>query len=132
MVEGIKERLKCSSVLSIIEKEKKKLTRATLKDLDKIPKIINLIKDVDIVRDMERCERNEYIILFITYLYSPQSIFGNKLVNGLRPITARGLEVSPARASNILANAIGRFEVYKSFRENLQHIYTSIRQKVNL
>lgn len=132
MVEGIEERLKCSSVLSVIEKEKIKLTRATLKDLDRIPKIIDLIKCVDIVRDMERYESNEYIILFITYLYSPQSIFGNKLVNGLRPIIAKELELSPERVSNILANAIGRFEVYRNFKKNLQYIYTSIRRKAHL
>lgn len=116
--------------LSLRESE---LTRPTLSDLNLIPTIYDWFMEAA----KELPERNKSIlnkefIFIVMFLYSPGTLAGGKMKNGLRSKIGDTLGIIGKSAiSDKLDTLVFNYRMYKYFRNDLNNIYSSIMKRIN-
>lgn len=120
------------SRLSAREKE---LTEPTLTNLDMIGQLYEHFKEVHQELHLSGrvnsvTNRNKFIYI-ILYLYSPSSLAGGKMKNGLRSKLSEVLQLNAGSAiSDNRNNSVFSCRLYKYFRQDVDKIFDEIMKRV--
>ena len=116
--------------LSLRESE---LTRPTLSDLNLIPTIYDwFLEAAKTIPKRNKSILNKEFIFIVIFLYSPGTLAGGKMKNGLRSKIGDTLGIiGRSSISDKLDTLVFHYRMYKYFRNDLNHIYSSIMKRIN-
>lgn len=116
--------------LSLRESE---LTRPTLSDLNLIPTIYDwFLEAAKTLPERNKSILNKEFIFIVIFLYSPGTLAGEKMKNGLRSKIGDTLGIiGRSSISDKLDTLVFHYRMYKYFRNDLNHIYSSIMKRIN-
>lgn len=113
-----------------LSSEKARLMKPILYDYVLIPDIYNVF--VEEARKLKPClnvsstDAKRVFLFIILYLYSPRTLFGNKMRKGLRPELKRLFNCDPTVLSYYSRNLSFFYQVYPSFRSNVNILLDAI------
>ena len=119
---------------SRLSEREKELTEPTLTDLEMIGTLYNWFQDIISQKEKFRVgnvtQRKKFIFI-ILFLYSPSTLAGGKMKNGLRDKLAEVLGVNAQTTiSNNRNNLVFSYQLYKYFRQDADWIYGEIMEKL--
>ena len=108
---------------SKLSEREKELTEPILTDLDMIGMLYRWFQEIisqkEIFRSGNVTQRKKFIFI-ILFLYSPSTLAGGKMKNGLRDKLAEVLGV----------NAQTTYQLYKYFRQDVDWIYGEMMERI--
>lgn len=113
----------------------RELTTPQLTDLELIPVIYGWFREILSHRSPASswgsvAQRKKFIFI-ILYLYSPGTLVGVKMVNGLRDKISEVVNInSRSTISDNCVNALFMYQNYKSFRSDIENIYAEIMKRL--
>lgn len=119
---------------SELERKEAELATPMLNDLEHIPQIFEWFCELS--GDSEdggklNTDRKMQFLIIIMFFYSPISLTGHRIPNGIRDILAELLGYkSKSAVSNHLKNLVPTYDNYKMFREEVDLLYASIRSRL--
>ena len=119
---------------SKLSEREKELTEPTLTDLNMIETLYGWFQEIISQKEMFRLgnvtQRKKFIFI-ILFLYSPSTLAGGKMKNGLRNKLAEVLGVSAQTAiSDNLNYLVFSYQLYKYFRQDVDWIYGEILERL--
>ena len=119
---------------SKLSEREKELTEPTLTDLNMIETLYGWFQEIISQKEMFRLgnvtQRKKFIFI-ILFLYSPSTLAGGKMKNGLRNKLAEVLGVSAQTAiSDNRNNLVFSYQLYKYFRRDVDWIYGEILERL--
>ena len=124
----------CAQETELLEL-KSELATPLLEDVQYIPMLAEWFCDLSNIgvelREIATRQKNEYLFI-ILLLYSPMTLAGEKLVNGLRNILAEMFGYkSPSGISNLLAgDMVFQYKCDKELRADVDRIYVEIIRRL--
>lgn len=119
---------------SELERKEAELATPMLNDLEHIPQIFEWFCELS--GDSEdggklNTDRKMQFLIIIMFFYSPISLTGHRIPNGIRDILAELLGYkSKSAVSNHLKNLVPTYDNYRMFREEVDLLYASIRSRL--
>lgn len=119
---------------SKLSEREKELTEPTLTDLNMIGTLYGWFQEIISQKEMFRVgnvtQRKKFIFI-ILFLYSPSTLAGGKMKNGLRDKLAEVLGVNAQTTiSNNRNNLVFSYQLYKYFRQDVDWIYGEIQERL--
>lgn len=119
---------------SKLSEREKELTEPTLTDLNMIETLYGWFQEIISQKGMfglgNVTQRKKFIFI-ILFLYSPSTLAGGKMKNGLRNKLAEVLGVSAQTAiSDNRNNLVFSYQLYKYFRQDVDWIYGKILERL--
>ena len=114
----------------------RELTTPLLTDLELIPVIYGWFREILSHRAHPSTwgsvtQRKKFIFI-ILYLYSPGTLVGVKMVNGLRDKISEVVNInSRSTISDNCVNALFMYQNYKGFRSDIENIYSEIMNRLS-
>lgn len=120
---------------SRLSERENELAKPLLTDLDMIPRIYEWFKEILSLRDcpprIESVTQRKKFLFIILFLYSPSTLAGGRLLNGVRSALRDVFpKVAPCVISNNLADITFIYQQYKDFRNDVGEIYEEIRRRL--
>ena len=117
-----------------MSEREKELTEPTLTDLNMIETLYGWFQEIISQKEMFRLgnvtQRKKFIFI-ILFLYSPSTLAGGKMKNGLRNKLAEVLGVSAQTAiSDNRNNLVFSYQLYKYFRQDVDWIYGEMMKRL--
>ena len=117
-----------------IREQKSKLSEPILTDLDMIGMLYRWFQEIisqkEIFRSGNVTQRKKFIFI-ILFLYSPSTLAGGKMKNGLRDKLAEVLGVNAQTTiSNNRNNLVFSYQLYKYFRQDVDWIYGEMMERI--
>ncbi|WP_148296587.1 hypothetical protein [Phocaeicola paurosaccharolyticus] len=122
-LKSIKEEREC------LYQAEKKLSTPILRDMSLIPELYSYYRKLyPIPGGRQRISLyNKYFVFSIIYLYSPNTLAGNQIKNGLREKIAETVGINNGtRISQLCANLAFDYETYKDFRDTMDNVYNEL------
>ena len=121
---------------SKLSEREKELTEPTLTDLNMIETLYGWFQEIisqkEIFRSGNVTQRKKFIFI-ILFLYSPSTLAGGKMKNGLRDKLAEVLGVNAQTTiSNNCNNLVFSYQLYKYFRQDVDWIYGEMMERIKL
>jgi len=119
---------------SELERKEAELATPMLNDLEHIPQIFEWFCELS--GDSEdggklNTDRKMQFLIIIMFFYSPISLTGHRIPNGIRDILTELLGYkSKSAVSNHLKNLVPTYDNYRMFREEVDLLYASIRSRL--
>lgn len=118
-----------------LSERENELAQPLLTDLDMIPRIYEWFKDILSARDcpprLESVTQRKKFLFIILFLYSPSTLAGGRLQNGVRAALRDVFpEIAPCVISNNIADITFIYQQYKDFRKDVEEIYEGIRWRL--
>lgn len=112
---------------------KSELTRPMLSNLDLIPTLYDwFLEAAKKLPKRNKSILNKEFIFIVLFLYSPGTLAGGKMKNGLRSKIGDTLGIiGKSSISDKLDSLVFHYRMYKYFRNDLNHIYSSIKKRIN-
>jgi len=122
--------------ISKLKVEEKQLLAPSVKDLSKVSRVVGIIDSDDrrlhIYGQMDSTTRRQTKIFIILWLYSPGTLLGDDMPNGLRKTISSELHASPSRISD-LAHDVGFLWFNSSdFREHVEYLWCEVQARLDL
>ena len=119
---------------SKLSEREKELTEPTLTDLNMIETLYGWFQEIisqkEIFRSGNVTQRKKFIFI-ILFLYSPSTLAGGKMKNGLRDKLAEVLGVNAQTTiSNNCNNLVFSYQLYKYFRQDVDWIYGEMMERI--
>lgn len=119
---------------SKLSEREKELTEPTLTDLNMIETLYGWFQEIISQKEMFRLgnvtQRKKFIFI-ILFLYSPNTLAGGKMKNGLRNKLAEVLGVSAQTAISDNRNSlVFSYQLYKYFRQDVDWVFTEMMKRV--
>ena len=119
---------------SKLSEREKELTEPILTDLDMIGMLYRWFQEIisqkEIFRSGNVTQRKKFIFI-ILFLYSPSTLAGGKMKNGLRDKLAEVLGVNAQTTiSNNRNNLVFSYQLYKYFRQDVDWIYGEMMERI--
>lgn len=119
---------------SELERKEAELATPMLTDLEHIPQIFEwfceLSGDSGDGGKLNTDRKMQFLII-IMFFYSPISLTGHRIPNGIRDILTELLGYkSKSAVSNHLKNLVPTYDNYRMFREEVDLLYASIRSRL--
>ena len=119
---------------SKLSEREKELTEPILTDLDMIGMLYRWFQEIisqkEIFRSGNVTQRKKFIFI-ILFLYSPSTLAGGKMKNGLRDKLAEVLGVNAQTTrSNYRNNLVFSYQLYKYFRQDVDWIYGEMMERI--
>ena len=118
---------------SKLSEREKELTEPILTDLDMIGMLYRWFQEIisqKIFRSGNVTQRKKFIFI-ILFLYSPSTLAGGKMKNGLRDKLAEVLGVNAQTTiSNNRNNLVFSYQLYKYFRQDVDWIYGEMMERI--
>ena len=119
---------------SKLSEREKELTEPILTDLDMIGMLYRWFQEIisqkEIFRSGNVTQRKKFIFI-ILFLYSPSTLAGGKMKNGLRDKLAEVLGVNAQTTiSNNCNNLVFSYQLYKYFRQDVDWIYGEMMERI--
>ena len=119
---------------SKLSEREKELTEPILTDLDMIGTLYRWFQELIFQKETFRLgnvtQRKKFIFI-ILFLYSPSTLAGGKMMNGLRNKLAEVLGVSAQTAiSDNRNNLVFSYQLYKYFRQDVDWIYGEMMERI--
>ena len=120
---------------SRLSERESELAQPMLTDLSMIPRIYEWFKDILSARDcpprLESVTQRKKFLFIILFLYSPSTLAGGRLQNGVRAALREVFpEVAPCVISNNISDITFIYQQYKDFRKDVEEIYEGIRRRL--
>lgn len=120
---------------SRLSERENELAQPMLTDLSMIPRIYEWFKDILPARDcpprLESVTQRKKFLFIILFLYSPSTLAGGRLQNGVRAALREVFpEVAPCVISNNISDITFIYQHYKDFRSDVEEIYEEIRGRL--
>ena len=120
---------------SRLSERENELAQPMLTDLSMIPRIYEWFKDILSARDcpprLESVTQRKKFLFIILFLYSPSTLAGGRLQNGVRAALRIVFpEVAPCVISNNISDITFIYQQYKDFRKDVEEIYEGIRGRL--
>ena len=120
---------------SELERKEAELATPMLTDLEHIPQIFEwfceLSGDSGDGGKLNTDRKMQFLII-IMFFYSPISLTGHRIPNGIRDILTELLGYkSKSAVSNHLKNLVPTYDNYRMFREEVDLLYASIRSRLD-
>lgn len=121
---------------SKLSEREKELTEPTLTDLDMIGTLYGWFQEIISQKEMFRVgnvtQRKKFIFI-ILFLYSPSTLAGGKMKNGLRNKLGEILGINAQTAISDNRNSlVFSYQLYKYFRQDVDFIYMEMMKKAGL
>lgn len=121
---------------SKLSEREKELTEPTLTDLDMIGTLYGWFQEIISQKEMFRVgnvtQRKKFIFI-ILFLYSPSTLAGGKMKNGLRNKLGEVLGINAQTAISDNRNSlVFSYQLYKYFRQDVDFIYMEMMKKAGL
>jgi hypothetical protein len=118
-----------------IEQIEKDLLTPFLADLSLIPQLYEWYKDISAAHNhpntMENVYERKKFFFIILFLYSPGTLFGDKMPFGLRDKLVKILKLhSGSSVSNCCDGIMFLYERYRDFREGTNEVYREIEERL--
>lgn len=118
----------------LLEREKE-LTEPILTDLGMIETLYTWFKDVfqdlNLPGEVNSVSNRNKFIYIILYLYSPDTLAGRKMKNGLRSKLSEVLKVNAGTViSDNRNDSVFSYHLYKYFRKDVEKIYEEMMKRV--
>ena len=122
---------------SRLSERENELAQPVLTDLDMIPTIYEWFKEILSSKDcpprIESVTQRKKFLFIILFLYSPSTLAGGRLLNGVRSELRKVFpEVSPCVISNNISDITFIYQQYKDFRNDVGEIYEEIRRRLEM
>lgn len=118
--------------ISRLSARESELSQPILSNLELIPIIYGWFKEIAV--DLPKRDKsilNKEFIFIILFLYSPGTLAGGKMKNGLRSKIGDVLGIKGKTSiSDKLDTLVFYYKMYKYFRNDLNHIYTTIMNRI--
>ena len=119
---------------SKLSEREDELTKPTLTDLDMIGTLYKWFQEIISQKEMFKVgnvtQRKKFIFI-ILFLYSPSTLAGGKMKNGLRNKLAEVLEINAQTAISDNRNSLVlSYQLYKYFRQDVDWVFTEIMKRV--
>lgn len=119
---------------SKLSEREKELTEPTLTDLDMIGTLYGWFQEIISQKEMFRVgnvtQRKKFIFI-ILFLYSPSTLAGGKMKNGLRNKLGEVLGINAQTVISDNRNSlVFSYQLYKYFRQDVDWIYGEIMEKL--
>lgn len=119
---------------SKLSEREKELTKPILTDLDMIGMLYRWFQEIisqkEIFRSGDVTQRKKFIFI-ILLLYSPSTLAGGRMKNGLRDKLAEVLGVNAQTTiSNNRNNLVFSYQLYKYFRQDVDWIYGEMMERI--
>lgn len=119
---------------SELERKEAELATPMLTDLEYIPQIFEWFCELSGESENGgklNTDRKMQFLIIIMFFYSPISLTGHRMPNGIRDILTElfGYK-SKSAVSNLLKNLVPTYNTYKMFREEVALFYVSIRSRL--
>jgi hypothetical protein len=119
---------------SKLSEREKELTEPTLTDLDMIGTLYGWFQEIISQKEMFRVgnvtQRKKFIFI-ILFLYSPSTLAGGKMKNGLRNKLGEVLGINAQTVISDNRNSlVCSYQLYKYFRQDVDWIYGEIMEKL--
>lgn len=120
---------------SRLSERENELAQPMLTDLSMIPRIYEWFKDILSARDcpprLESVTQRKKFLFIILFLYSPSTLAGGRLQNGVRAALREVFpEVAPCVISNNISDITFIYQQYKDFRKDVEEIYEGIWRRL--
>ena len=120
---------------SRLSERENELAQPMLTDLSMIPRIYEWFKDILYAKDcpprLESVTQRKKFLFIILFLYSPSTLAGGRLQNGVRAALREVFpEVAPCVISNNISDITFIYQQYKDFRKDVEEIYEGIRRRL--
>lgn len=120
---------------SRLSERENELAEPMLTDLSMIPRIYEWFKDILSARDcpprLESVTQRKKFLFIILFLYSPSTLAGGRLQNGVRAALRKVFpDIAPCVISNNIADITFIYQNYKDFRSDVEEIYEEIRRRL--
>lgn len=121
---------------SKLSEREKELTEPTLTDLDMIGTLYGWFQEIISQKEMFRVgnvtQRKKFIFI-ILFLYSPSTLAGGKMKNGLRNKLGEVLGINAQTVISDNRNSlVFSYQLYKYFRQDVDFIYMEMMKKAGL
>ena len=114
---------------SKLSEREKELTEPILTDLDMIGMLYRWFQEI--ISQKEIFTQRKKFIFIILFLYSPSTLAGGKMKNGLRDKLAEVLGVNAQTTiSNNRNNLVFSYQLYKYFRQDVDWIYGEMMERI--
>lgn len=119
---------------SKLSEREKELTEPTLTDLDMIGTLYGWFQEIISQKEMFRVgnvtQRKKFIFI-ILFLYSPSTLAGGKMKNGLRNKLGEVLGINAQTAISDNRNSlVFSYQLYKYFRQDVDFIYMEMMKRI--
>ncbi|KAB6370132.1 hypothetical protein LI160_16895 [Bacteroides xylanisolvens] len=127
---GIRELISVHTQISELERKEAELATPMLTDLEYIPQIFEWFCELSGYNGdggkLNTDKKMQFLIIII-FFYSPISLTGHRIPNGIRDILTElfGYK-SKSAVSNLLKNLVSTYDNYRVFKEEVDLIYASI------
>ena len=127
---GIRELISVHTQISELERKEAELATPMLTDLEYIPQIFEWFCELSGYNGdggkLNTDKKMQFLIIII-FFYSPISLTGHRIPNGIRDILTElfGYK-SKSAVSNLLKNLVPTYDNYRVFKEEVDLIYASI------
>ena len=116
---------------SKLSEREKELTEPILTDLDMIGMLYRWFQEIISQKEIFRSGNVTQRKKFILFLYSPSTLAGGKMKNGLRDKLAEVLGVNAQTTiSNNRNNLVFSYQLYKYFRQDVDWIYGEMMERI--
>ena len=114
--------------------EELRLSEPQIDDLGRVNDVFFLCVDAyqSIHPDSRNIKREAYkqILFVILFLFSPKTLSGSKMREGLRDKLSENMNMSPQSISHSISNLMFFYTVYKDFRYDVNYIFTYVFEKL--
>lgn len=119
---------------SKLSEREDELTKPTLTDLDMIGTLYMWFQEIISQKEMFKVgnvtQRKKFIFI-ILFLYSPSTLAGGKMKNGLRNKLAEVLEINAQTAISDNRNSlVFSYQLYKYFRQDVDWVLSEMMRRV--
>ena len=132
-----------SELESIREKKRRlseresELSLPKLQDISLIPALYEWFNEIQDNRDCPArrgCARlKKQFIFIVMFLYSPSTLAGGKIGNGIRDAISEVLEFkSPTGVSNLCVDVTFLYDTYPDFSRDIEYLYTEIVNRLKV
>lgn len=117
-----------------ILEEEMRLSEPQIDDLERVYEVFNLCVEayMEAYPDTKNLKREGYkqILFVLLFIFSPKTLSGSKMREGLRDKLSTNLKISPQSISHSIANLMFFYTVYKDFRYDVNYIFTYVFEKL--
>lgn len=121
---------------SEISEEENILTKPILTDLSRIEEIYSIFKESLLKRDcaprIESVSSRKKFIFIILYIYSPSTLAGGKMNDGVRDALAKVCGVVPTVISHNMRDVSFIYQHYHDERDEIDYIYQEILDRLRI
>lgn len=122
---------------SKLSERESELTRPFLTDLSLIATLFVWFNEIQADRvcspRVDSVIQRKKFIFIVLYLFSPSTLAGGKIANGLRIVLAEILGFkSPTAISNLCTDAVFLYSNYKDYRNDIDSLYGEIFKRLKI